>query len=75
MARDFRQKCLEIRCLVVNSLCSAVLSRALQFWRQFGEGWISSSPSQRLNHVPHKSDRMAVQPRFQPLIPGGLEPN
>jgi len=25
MVRDFRRNCLEIRCLVVNSLCSGVL--------------------------------------------------
>ena len=30
MARDFRRNCLEIRCLVVNSLCSGVLSCALE---------------------------------------------
>src|SRR5882672_3020983 len=30
MARDFRRNTLELRCLVVNSLCSGVLSCALE---------------------------------------------
>jgi hypothetical protein len=30
MARDFRRNCQLIRCLVVNSLCSGVLSSALE---------------------------------------------
>jgi hypothetical protein len=38
MARDFRRNCLEIRCLVVNSLCSGVLWSAPLSWRHCGDG-------------------------------------
>src|SRR2546427_4859161 len=52
MARDFRRNLLEIRCLVVDSLCSGVLCCALEcspvletFWRrQPAVGIGSSSP-------------------------------
>ena len=41
MARDFRLSLLEIRCHVVDSLCSGVLSSALsaqESWRHSGDG-------------------------------------
>ena len=41
MARDFRRNSLEIRCLPGNSLCSGVLSSALEcspVWRHIGDG-------------------------------------